>query len=158
MNFTMTLIQNANSLNIDISRLITYMSIVLDNTDMEPNEVIKGFSQLFDRMMKIWTNDDSGDWNSLKSILNEHKILVDEDGNVKPFCTIISNLLCTYNLYSTFEKSELLTALAEVEYRNILLALFENRNKDCDANAVNMIATAMLENIHINQNGGTKNG
>ena len=38
MNTTLTLIQNANSLGISISKLLTYMSIVLKNSDMEPEK------------------------------------------------------------------------------------------------------------------------
>lgn len=159
MNTTMTLIQNANNLGIDISGLITYMSIVLKNTEMEPDQIIKDFSQLFERITKIWANDDSEDWNKIKSILKSEIELVnkDIDINVKSFCRIITIRLYGYNSLSTFEKSELLTALAGEEYRNILLALFDNHNKGSDANAINMIATAMLDEVYNNQNGGISN-
>ncbi len=160
MNTTLTLIQNANSLGISISRLLTYMSIVLKNSDMEPDKIIKDFSQLLERITKIWANGDSKDWNKIKSIQKNEIEMVnkDTDINVKTFDRIITIRLHSYNSLSTFEKSELLTALAGEEYRNILLALFENYNKGRDADAVNMIATAMLDDVYNNQNGGTNNG
>lgn len=159
MNTTLTLIQNANSLGISISKLLTYMSIVLKNRDMEPDTIIKDFSQLLERITKIWANDDSEDWDKIKSILKSEIELVnkDIDINVKSFCRIITIRLYGYNSLSVFEKSELLTALAGEEYRNILLALFENHNKGSDANAINMIATAMLDEVYNNQNGGISN-
>lgn len=160
MNTTLTLIQNANSLGISISRLLTYMSIVLKNSDMEPDKIIKDFPQLLERITKIWANDDSKDWNKIKSIQKKEIEMVnkDTDINVKTFDRIITIRLHSYNSLSTFEKSELLTALAGEEYRNILLALFENYNKGRDADAVNMIATVMLDDVYNNQNGGTNNG
>lgn len=160
MNTTMTLIQNANSLGIDISKLITYISLVLKNSDMEPDKIIKDFSQLLERITKIWANDNSEDWNKIKSIQKNEIEMVnkDTDINVKTFDRIITIRLHSYNSLSTFEKSELLTALAGEEYRNILLALFENYSKGTDVDAVKVIATAMLKSAYDNQNGGTKNG
>lgn len=158
MNTTMTLIQNANNLGIDISELIIYMSIVLKNTEMEPDQIVKDFSQLFERIITIWANDDCEDWNNVKAIFNKHEVeLVDKAGNIKPFYRFLAVRLYTYDLLSTFGKAELLTALAGEEYRNILLALFENYSKGTDAKAVEVMATTMLEDVYDNQNGGISN-
>lgn len=155
MNTTLTLIQNANSLNIDIPKLLTYMSIVLKNSDMEPDKTIKDFSKLLKRITKIWANDDSEDWNNIKSISEKHEIsLADIYGNWKPFSTVLVDLLYTHYSLSVFCKSELITALAGEGNRNILLTLVENYKKKKDVGAINMIATAMLDDVYNNQNGG----
>ena len=55
---------------------------------------------------------------------------------------------------SVFCKSEFITALAGEDKRNILLTLVENYKKKINVRAVNMIATAMLDDVYNNQNGG----
>lgn len=159
MNTTMTLIQNANRLNIDIPKLLTYMSIVWKNSNIEPDKIIEGFSSIFERINRIWANDKSEDWNNIKSISGKHKItLTDIDGNCKSFLVVFAVLLRTYCSLSVFCKSELITALAGESKRNILLTLVENYSEGTDVDAVEVMATAMLKSAYDNQNGGTKNG
>lgn len=159
MNTTMTLIQNANSLGIDISKLITYMSLVLKNSDMKPDEIIKDFSQLLERITKIWANDDSEDWNNIKSISEKYEItLTDIDGNWKPFSTVLIDLLYMHYSFSVFCKSEFITALAGESKRNIFLTLVENYKEGTNVDAVKMMATAMLKSVYDNQDGGMQNG
>lgn len=159
MNTTLTLIQNANSLNIDIPKLLTYMSIVWKHSNIEPDKIIEGFSSIFERINRIWANDKSEDWNNIKSISEKHEItLTDIDGNWKSFLVVFAVLLHTYYSLSVFCKSELITALAGESKRNILLTLVENYSEGTDVDAVEAMATAMLKLAHNNQNGGTKNG
>jgi len=159
MNTTSTLIQNANSLNIDIPKLLTYMPIVWKHSNIEPDKIIEGFSSIFERINRIWANDKSEDWNNIKSISEKHKItLTDIDGNCKSFLVVFAVLLQTYYFLSVFCKSELITALAGESKRNILLTLVENYNEGTDVDAVEVMATAMLKSAYNNQDGGTKNG
>lgn len=159
MNTTMILIQNANSLNIDIPKLLTYMSIVWRNSNIEPDKIIEGFSLIFERINRIWTNDKSEDWNNIKSISEKHEItLTDIDGNWKSFLVVFAVLLRTYCSLSVFCKSELITALAGESKRNILLTLVENYSEGTDVDAVEVMATAMLKAAYDNQYGGSNNG
>lgn len=131
------------------------MSIVLKNSNMEPDKTIKDFSQLLERITKIWANDDSEDWNNIKSISEKHEIaLTDINGNWKSFSTVLIDLLYMHYSLSVFCKSEFITALAGEDKRNILLTLVENYKKKINVRAVNMIATAMLDDVYNNQNGG----
>lgn len=142
-------------MDISISKLLTYMSIVLKNSNMEPDKTIKDFSQLLERITKIWANDDSEDWNNIKSISEKHEIaLTDINGNWKSFSTVLIDLLYMHYSLSVFCKSEFITALAGEDKRNILLTLVENYKKKINVRAVNMIATAMLDDVYNNQNGG----
>lgn len=130
------------------------MSIVLKNSNMEPDKTIKDFSQLLERITKIWANDDSEDWNNIKSISEKHEIaLTDINGNWKSFSTVLIDLLYMHYSLSVFCKSEFITALAGEDKRNILLTLVENYKKKINVRAVNMIATAMLDDVYNNQNG-----
>lgn len=125
------------------------MSIVLKNSNMEPDKTIKDFSQLLERITKIWANDDSEDWNNIKSISEKHEIaLTDINGNWKSFSTVLIDLLYMHYSLSVFCKSEFITALAGEDKRNILLTLVENYKKKIN------VRTAMLDDVYNNQNGG----
>ena len=151
MNTTLKLIQNANSLNIDIPKLLTYMSIVWKNSNIESDKIIEGFSSIFERINRIWANDESEDWNNIKSISKKHELsLIDDDGNWKSFLVVLAVLLRTHCYLSVFCKSEFITALAGESKRNILLTLVENYKKGTDVDAVEMMATTMLKSMYDN--------
>ena len=140
MNTTLKLIQNANSLNIDIPKLLTYMSIVWKNSNIESDKIIEGFSSIFERINRIWANDESEDWNNIKSISKKHEISL----------IVLAVLLRTHCYLSVFCKSEFITALAGESKRNILLTLVENYKKGTDVDAVEMMATTMLKSMYDN--------
>lgn len=160
MNTVFTLIQNANSLDIDICRLLAYMAVVCKYSDIDPDKIVEGFSLMLERVNNIWGNDDNEDWQNIKSIASKYDIiLIDDDGNLLSFDTVLRILIRRYFRLSIFGKSEFITALAGENKRNMLLDLVENYcNKVDYSDGIVTMASTMLQLVYNNQNGVTNNG
>lgn len=160
-NTVFTLMQNSYNLGININQLIKYIAIVQNETGEKPDECIEHFARLFERINNTWARNNK-EWKYIKFISEKHEIeLKDQNGKIESFSNVFSLLLHCYHNFSVFTKSEFITAMAGESNRDTLLVLAENyRNNinNINADAVNKIATAMLESIYNNRDGGISNG
>ena len=152
MDSIFKLMQNAENLEINIDKLIEYMAIVQIIDGAKPEQTIKQFENLLERINNIWNKDDSDEWENVKCVAEEYGIELENDnGYCKSFNSIFAAFLHTYHSYSAFAKAEFITALAGEEYRNTFLSLVENFNKEIDVEAVKTVAAAMLKATYKNK-------